>query len=135
MVGDEALELWPTTLPLMFPLEVHLGLPSIVVIIGRGDRVVGVGKVELFFKPEGGVANCDDTLDLGVVVFRGMLLDPAEPGGMLKCRFPVPGLEAVEFKKLFRLLLAFVLGVNGSALFPSVGPMTTDDAGELLGVS
>lgn len=41
--------------PCMLPLELHLGLPSIVVIVGRGECVAGVSGPELFFKPEGGV--------------------------------------------------------------------------------
>lgn len=55
VVRDKGLKLCPTTVPCMLPLELHLGLPSIVVIVGRGECVVGVGGPELFFKPEGGV--------------------------------------------------------------------------------
>ncbi len=72
----------------MLPLEVHLGLPSLAVTVGRSFRPAGVGVLMPLFNPVEGDATRfpwkDEALDLEVGVFRGMLLDPKDPGGMLK---------------------------------------------------
>jgi hypothetical protein len=63
----------------------------------------------------------------GVLFIRGRWLDPVDPGGMLAYLLLVPGRLAVALP--LRLL---PLGVDGSPLPPD---MTTEDAGELPGVS
>lgn len=130
VVRLSGLKLWPMIVSLVLTLEFHLGRPSgLAFIEGRGRRFpVGVAELclgEGDARPVGAAI-----IDIRVVrPFRGTLPEPTE--GILELRAR-PGCGRLLL--LLDRSLPFFRGVAGSnsRLIPVI---TTDDAGELPGVS
>lgn len=119
VVQERGLKWWPTTKSIVLALEFHRGLLLTGVAAGLCGRLAGVGvAVDRRIPGEGEavLVECADERD----DFRGC--------GTPEYRLLVVGRGAV----LPRFLLEDIPGVDGSGLPPV---MTTDEAGELPGVS